>query len=162
RVGDPMERTTIVGPLARGDLRDTLERQVRGSVERGAKIAIGGERLRDRGYFYAPTILTGVKTDMPAFREETFGPAAAVLRVKDDAEAVTLANDSLYGLGAAIWTRDLEKGQALARQVDSGQVFINGMVASDPRLPFGGVKRSGYGRELSAYGIHALVNTQTI
>src|SRR5207302_446482 len=127
-----------------------------------AKIAIGGERLRDRGYFYAPTILTGVKTDMPAFREETFGPAAAVLRVKDDAEAVTLANDSLYGLGAAIWTRDLEKGQALARQVDSGQVFINGMVASDPRLPFGGVKRSGYGRELSAYGIHELVNIKTI
>jgi succinate-semialdehyde dehydrogenase/glutarate-semialdehyde dehydrogenase len=161
-VGDPLERTTNVGPLARGDLRVALERQVKATIDQGGTLALGGKRLERRGYFYTPTILTGVQPSMVAFREETFGPAAAVVRVKDTEEAICLANDSLYGLGASLWTRDLEFGQRLARRVDSGQVFINGMVASDPRLPFGGVKRSGYGRELSSFGIRELVNIQTI
>ncbi len=161
-VGDPLERTTNVGPLARGDLRVALERQVKATIDQGGTLALGGKRLERRGYFYTPTILTGVQPSMVAFREETFGPAAAVVRVKDTEEAICLATDSLYGLGASLWTRDLEFGQRLARRVDSGQVFINGMVASDPRLPLGGVKRSGYGRELSSFGIRELVNIQTI
>lgn len=162
KVGDPLDPATQVGPLARNDLRDTLDRQVRQSVREGATVALGGDRIAGTGYFYAPTILTGVTSDMVAFREETFGPVAAVVRVKDAEEAVRLANDSQYGLGASVWTRDIEQGQRIARTIESGQVFINGMVASDARLPFGGVKRSGYGRELSAFGIRELVNIQTI
>jgi len=162
RVGDPLERTTNVGPLARGDLRNDLEAQVRATVKEGARVTVGGERPFERGYYYAPTILSGVTPEMTAFREETFGPVAAVIRVGDEAEAVRLANDSPYGLGAVIWSQDLEKAQRMARDVDSGQVFINGMVASDPRLPFGGVKRSGYGRELSTHGIRELVNIKTV
>ena len=162
KVGDPLDRTTNVGPLARDDLRDALDRQVRASLAQGAKAAIGGERLPGRGYYYAPTVLTGVTPSMVAFREETFGPVAAVIRVRDAEEAISCANDSPYGLGASLLTSDLEAGQRLARRVESGSVFINGMVASDPRLPFGGVKRSGYGRELSAFGIRELVNIQTI
>lgn len=162
KVGDPMDPTTGIGPLAREDLCDTLERQVKESVSQGAKILIGGERLNRPGFFFAPTILTNVTPRMPVFREETFGPVASIVRVRDTDEALRLANDSIYGLGASIWTRDVAGAQKLARRVESGQVFINGMVASDPRLPFGGVKRSGYGRELSAYGIRELVNIQTI
>ncbi|HEX2173109.1 MAG TPA: aldehyde dehydrogenase family protein, partial [Dehalococcoidia bacterium] len=153
KVGDPLQRETQIGPLARGDLLDDLDRQVQASVELGAKLTVGGSRLSGRGYFFAPTVLTGVSDQMPAFREETFGPAAAVIRARDPQHAIALANDSQFGLGAAIWTADVEQGQRLARDVESGAVFINGMVASDPRLPFGGVKRSGYGRELSVYGI---------
>jgi succinate-semialdehyde dehydrogenase / glutarate-semialdehyde dehydrogenase len=123
---------------------------------------IGGKLLDGRGYFYAPTVLDGVSFDMPAFREETFGPVAAVIRAKDHDEAVRLANDTEYGLGAAIWTRNLELGKQLARQIEAGAVFINGMVASDPRMPFGGVKRSGYGRELGAFGIREFTNIQTV
>jgi acyl-CoA reductase-like NAD-dependent aldehyde dehydrogenase len=162
RVGDPLERATQVGPLARGDLRDALERQVRESVAAGARVALGGKPLEGRGFFYAPTILTGVRPDMPAFREETFGPVAAVVRVRDAEGAVATANDSPFGLGGSLWTRDVERGKWLARRIESGGVFINGMTASDPRLPFGGVKRSGYGRELAAYGIREFVNIQTI
>lgn len=162
KVGDPLERETNIGPLARNNLRDTLDQQVQASVKEGAKVILGGERLARPGYFYAPTILSGVTPEMTAFREETFGPAAAVIRVKDVDQALTYANDSIFGLGASIWSADLDKAQKLARLVESGQVFINGMVASDPRLPFGGVKASGYGRELSAYGIRELVNIQTI
>jgi acyl-CoA reductase-like NAD-dependent aldehyde dehydrogenase len=162
KVGDPLERSTNIGPLARNDLRDALDRQVKASVSQGARVALGGARSPGRGYFYQPTVLTGVTPDMTAFREETFGPAAAVIRVKDEAEAIRFANDSPYGLGASLWSNDLDKAQRLARQIESGSVFINGMVASDPRLPFGGVKRSGYGRELSLFGIRELVNVQTI
>jgi succinate-semialdehyde dehydrogenase/glutarate-semialdehyde dehydrogenase len=162
KVGDPLERTTQVGPLARGDLRETLDEQVKATVAEGATIALGGTAPAGRGYYYEPTILTGVTPNMTAFRQETFGPAAAVIRVKDTDEAIRLANDSLYGLGASLWTNDLEKAQKLARHIESGGVFINGMVASDPRLPFGGVKRSGYGRELSPFGLRELVNIQTI
>jgi len=162
KVGDPLERSTNIGPLARNDLRDALDRQVQASIGQGARVALGGARGTGRGYFYQPTVLLGVTPDMAAFREETFGPAAAVIRVKDDAEAIRFANDSPYGLGASLWSNDLDKAQQLARQIESGSVFINGMVASDPRLPFGGTKRSGYGRELSLFGIRELVNIQTI
>ncbi|MBI4340218.1 MAG: NAD-dependent succinate-semialdehyde dehydrogenase [Chloroflexi bacterium] len=162
RVGDPMDRATQVGPLARPDLREALEQQVAESVRQGASVATGGHRLERRGFFYAPTVLAGVTPAMPVFREETFGPVAALVRARDVEEAIALANDSEFGLGASLWTADVEKGQALAREVQAGAVFINGMVASDPRLPFGGVKRSGYGRELSEFGIREFVNIKTV
>jgi acyl-CoA reductase-like NAD-dependent aldehyde dehydrogenase len=162
KMGDPMDRSTNIGPMARGDLRDDLQRQVDESVKLGAKIVTGGKAHKGKGYFYEPTVLIGVTDAMPAFREETFGPVAAVIRARDAEHAVALANDSDFGLGAALWTADVERGQRLARRIESGSVFINGMVASDPRLPFGGVKRSGYGRELSEFGIREFVNVQTI
>jgi succinate-semialdehyde dehydrogenase/glutarate-semialdehyde dehydrogenase len=118
--------------------------------------------MEGKGYFYAPTVLTRVTADMPAAREETFGPVAAVIRAKDANEAIAIANDSQFGLGASVWTRDVERAPALAREIQAGSVFINGMVASDPRLPFGGIKRSGYGRELSEFGIREFVNIQTV
>ena len=161
-VGDPIDPKTQIGPLARRDLLDTLERQVDESVRAGARVLTGGERIAGRGYYFRPTVLTRVTRDMAAFREETFGPAAAVIRVRDADEAVTVANDSAYGLGASIWTRDAALGERLAREIESGSVFVNGMVASDPRLPFGGIKRSGYGRELSAFGAREFTNIQTI
>ena len=162
RVGDPRYHETQVGPLARADLRDSLEDQVTRSVAMGARIETGGARLERKGYFFAPTIVTGVTTEMPLFREETFGPVAAVILTKKEEEAIALANDSQYGLGASLWTRDIERARRIAPQIESGSVFINGMVASDPRLPFGGVKRSGYGRELSSFGIREFVNVQTV
>ncbi|HEY2596777.1 MAG TPA: NAD-dependent succinate-semialdehyde dehydrogenase [Chloroflexota bacterium] len=162
QVGDPMQRETNVGPLAREDLRETLARQVARSVKAGAHALTGGLSLNGKGYFYAPTVLAGVSEDMPAFREETFGPVAAVIRARDPEDAVRLANDTEYGLGAALWTGDVERGKAIARTIEAGCVFINGMVASDPRIPFGGIKRSGYGRELGSYGIKEFVNIQTI
>jgi acyl-CoA reductase-like NAD-dependent aldehyde dehydrogenase len=161
-VGDPAKPETRIGPLAREDLLDALERQVQDSVQRGAHAALGGHRVQGKGYFFEPTILTDVDPDMPAFREETFGPVAAVIRARDEQHALRLANDTDFGLGANIWTRDVERGQRLAREIEAGSVFVNGMVASDPRLPFGGVKRSGYGRELAAFGIREFVNIQTI
>jgi acyl-CoA reductase-like NAD-dependent aldehyde dehydrogenase len=162
RVGDPMERATNVGPLARGDLVTVLERQVKESVALGARVAVGGSRVDRRGYYFQPTVLTGVTRDMPVFREETFGPVAAVVRVRHEAAALAAANDSEFGLGAAIWTGDVERGKRLARRVEAGAVFVNGMVASDARLPFGGVKRSGYGRELSERGLHEFQNVQIV
>src|SRR5579883_3515859 len=162
RVGDPLERETQIGPMARGDLRESLEKQVCDSVEMGAKVILGGKPLKGKGYFYAPTILTNVTPQIPMFREETFGPAAAVIRARDTQHAIELANDSQFGLGGNLWTSNIERGRELARHLESGAVFINGMTASDPRLPFGGVKRSGYGRELSSFGIHEFVNIQTV
>jgi succinate-semialdehyde dehydrogenase / glutarate-semialdehyde dehydrogenase len=161
-VGDPMDPKTQIGPLARRDLLETLERQVDASARAGARVLAGGERLSGKGYFFKPTVLAQVTPDMPAFREETFGPAAAVVRVRDADEAVRVANDSAYGLGASIWTRDTASGERLARRIESGSVFVNGMVTSDPRLPFGGIKRSGYGRELAAFGAREFTNIQTI
>jgi acyl-CoA reductase-like NAD-dependent aldehyde dehydrogenase len=161
-VGDPMQRETNVGPLARGDLRDTLADQVERSVSSGAHAVTGGAAVAGKGYFYSPTVLDGVKADMPAFREETFGPVAAIIRARGHDDVIRLANDTEYGLGAAMFTRDTELGKQLARRIEAGNVFINGMVASDPRLPFGGVKRSGYGRELSSFGIREFVNIQTV
>jgi acyl-CoA reductase-like NAD-dependent aldehyde dehydrogenase len=162
RMGDPADRATQLGPLARDDLRDSLEQQVQRSADEGAKILVGGHRRPGRGYYFAPTVLTDVRPEMPASCEEVFGPVAALLKVRTVEEAIRVANDSPYGLGANLWTTDLTRARRLARDIEAGQVFINGMVASDPRLPFGGVKRSGYGRELSAYGIREFVNIQTV
>ncbi len=162
RVGDPMDRRTEVGPLAREDLLDALDAQVRSSVAMGAHVAAGGARLQRSGFYYAPTVLTGVRPGMAAFDEETFGPVAAVTRVRDAAHAVELANRSRFGLGASIWTGDAQRGEALAAELEAGSVFINGMVKSDPRLPFGGVKRSGHGRELAAAGMREFVNLKTV
>ncbi len=162
RVGDPMERDTQIGPVARADLRDELDRQVQTSVKMGARIVLGGKAIPGKGAFYEPTIVSDVTPEMPVFREETFGPAAAIIRARDTEHAIELANDSDFGLGGALWTRDIARGQELAARIESGAVFINGMTASDPRLPFGGVKRSGYGRELSSFGIREFVNVQTV
>jgi acyl-CoA reductase-like NAD-dependent aldehyde dehydrogenase len=162
RVGNPLERETQIGPLARGDLRDQLDQQVHASVQQGAEVLLGGAKLPGRGYFYQPTVLANVSHDMPVWREETFGPVAVLIRAKDEQEALALANETQFGLGASIWTRDAERGKRLARRIEAGNVFVNGMVASDPRLPFGGVKRSGYGRELGVFGVREFVNIKTI
>jgi succinate-semialdehyde dehydrogenase / glutarate-semialdehyde dehydrogenase len=163
KVGDPKDRANQVGPLARADLVDDLERQVKESVKKGAKVLTGGKRRDDNGgYFFEPTVLTGVRPGMPVFSEETFGPVAAVIRVRDAEEALKVANDTEFGLGSSIWTKDVERGEMMAERVEAGLVFVNGMVASDARLPFGGVKRSGYGRELSSHGIREFTNIQTV
>ena len=162
RVGDPLARDTQVGPQARVDLREALHRQVEESIKRGAERLLGGEIPAGKGAFYPPTLLVAVDKGMPAFDEETFGPVAAVIRARDEAEAVRLANDSAFGLGASLWTQDRERARRLAAQIEAGAVFVNGVVKSDPRLPFGGIKRSGYGRELSEYGIREFVNIKSV
>jgi succinate-semialdehyde dehydrogenase/glutarate-semialdehyde dehydrogenase len=161
-VGDPMDRTTQIGPLARGEFVEDLERQVRESVRMGATVLTGGSRRAGKGFYFEPTVLTGVRPDMPAGREEIFGPVAAMMRARDTEEAIQLANQTPYGLGSNLWTSDIEGAKKLSRRIEAGQVFINGMVASDPRLPFGGIKRSGYGRELSDFGLREFVNIQTV
>jgi len=162
RVGDPLDPTTQVGPQARLDLRANLHRQVEESVARGAQLVLGGRLPKGRGAFYPPTVLVAVEPGMPAFDEETFGPVAAVVRARDEADALRIANASPYGLGASVWTADAARGERLAQDVEAGSVFVNGIVKSDPRLPFGGVKRSGYGRELSEYGLREFVNVKTV
>jgi succinate-semialdehyde dehydrogenase/glutarate-semialdehyde dehydrogenase len=162
QVGDPMKAETDIGPLARSDLRDELHGQVTRSLAAGARLRIGGEIPSGTGYFYPPTLLDCVDPSMPVFAEETFGPVAAVMVARDESEAVELANRSRYGLGASIWTRNAQRGEELATGIESGSVFINEIVKSDPRLPFGGVKRSGYGRELSEFGIREFVNVKTV
>ncbi len=161
-VGDPLDERTDVGPQARGDLREELHDQVRRTVAAGAEVRLGGEIPGGPGFFYPPTLLAGVAPGMPAHDEETFGPVAALVAVRDDDEAVRVANASRYGLGASIWTGDAARGEALAGRLEAGCVFVNGIVKSDPRLPFGGVKKSGYGRELSAHGIREFVNVKTV
>lgn len=151
-----------IAPLARADLRDALHRQVRASIDAGARCATGGAPVAGAGAWYQPTVLHEVKTGMPAADEELFGPVAAVLRARDDAHALALANASRYGLGASVWTRDLERGERFARAFESGLAFVNAMVKSDARLPFGGVKASGYGRELSRVGLYEFVNTKSL
>lgn len=161
-VGDPMDRKTDIGAMAREDLLNELDEQVQTSVKMGAKILCGGKRLNKTGVFYEPTVLTNVTREMPVFNQETFGPVAAVIRANDDEDAIAIANDCAYGLGASLWTEHTAKGKMLARKIESGSVFINGLVKSDPRLPFGGIKKSGYGRELSHYGIKEFVNIKTV
>lgn len=162
RVGDPMEEDTDLGPLAREDLLEDLHGQVSRSVQAGAVCVVGGHRLERSGVFYAPTLLDHVRPGMAAFDEETFGPVAAVSRAADVEEAVALANASRYGLGGSVWTVDRARGEAVARRLECGCAFVNAIVKSDPRLPFGGVKDSGYGRELAALGIREFVNAKTV
>ena len=161
-MGDPLAPGTDVGPQARVDLRTTLHRQVQQSVRRGARLATGGAIPAGVGAYYPPTVLLDVRPGMAAFDEEVFGPAAAVIRATDEADAIRLANASPYGLGAAVWTEDRVRGRRIAAELDVGCVFINGLVRSDPRLPFGGVKRSGYGRELSEFGLREFVNIKSV
>jgi succinate-semialdehyde dehydrogenase/glutarate-semialdehyde dehydrogenase len=157
--GDPFDKNMDMGPMARLDLAETLISQLKKSVQMGAVLQYGGEI---NGCNVKPALLLQVKKGMPAFEEETFGPLAAMIMVKDEAEAIRIANDSRYGLAGSVWTRDLEKGIAIARQMETGAVFINTLVKSDPRLPFGGIKKSGYGRELGRLGILEFVNSKTI
>jgi succinate-semialdehyde dehydrogenase/glutarate-semialdehyde dehydrogenase len=161
-VGDPLQAGTTIGSMARRKLRDELHAQVLASIQEGAQVLIGGRPIDGPGAFYEPTILDHVTPGMTAAREETFGPAAAILRVASVDEAITVANDSPFGLGAALWTGDLDRASQLVRRIDAGAVFVNGMVASDPRLPFGGTKQSGYGRELGHLGLHEFMNIKTV
>ena len=161
-VGDPNDAATTLAPMAREDLRDELHRQVEESVAAGAVPVTGGFPLKRDGAYYAATILDRVAPGQRAYTEELFGPVAIVIRARDEADALRIANDSEFGLGASIWTRDNTRGETLARRLQSGCAFVNGMVKSDPRLPFGGVKNSGYGRELSLLGIREFVNAKTI
>ena len=162
-MGGPMDKNTDIGPQARPDLRDELHQQVVKSIEMGANCILGGE-IPATGYsFYPPTILTGVKKGMPAYEEELFGPVAAIIPAEDEEEAIQIANDTLFGLGAAVFTRDLKRGEEIAsRRLEAGSCFVNALVKSDPRLPFGGIKQSGYGRELGLYGIREFVNIKTV
>ena len=161
-MGDPMDRAIAIGPLARADLRRELHDQVERSVRAGATLALGGTIPAGPGFFYPPTVLTAVEPGMAAFDEETFGPLAAVTRARDVAHAIRLANASRLGLGASLWTADVTRGEGLAAEIEAGAVFVNGVVKSDPRLPFGGIKRSGYGRELAWHGLREFVNVKTV
>jgi len=162
KAGDPMDPATDIGPMARPDLVEDIDRQVQESIRMGATRITGGAKYDHEGCYYQPTILTNVAPGMPAYSEETFGPLLAIIPVATEEEAVRVANDSAFGLGRCIWTRDIERGEQIARKVESGAVFVNGMTKSDPRLPFGGIKQSGYGRELGSYGIREFVNIKTI
>jgi succinate-semialdehyde dehydrogenase / glutarate-semialdehyde dehydrogenase len=162
KVGDPFDETIEIGPLATEQILNGVHEQVQKSIAAGAKLLTGGNRIAGPGFFYEPTVLVDVPKDSPAFREEVFGPVAAVFRVRDPAEAIELANDSRFGLAASAWTNDQPEQELFASELESGMVFINAMSASDPRLPFGGVKRSGFGRELGAAGIREFMNAKTI
>ena len=163
RMGDPLDEATEIGPQARHDLRDTLQRQVDESLAQGARCMLGGSIPDGPGAYYPPTVLTGVRPGMPAFDEELFGPVAAVVAARDEAEAIALANTSAFGLGGAIITRDVARGERIAADlIEAGCVFVNDAVRSDARLPFGGIKESGYGRELAGYGIREFVNIKTV
>ncbi len=163
KMGDPFEAGVDLGPQAREDLRDQLHDQVKRSVAKGAKLLLGGVVPRGAGAYYPPSVVANVKPGMPAYDEELFGPVAAIIEAKDEADAIRIANDSPFGLGAALFTRDTARGERIAReQLEAGSCFVNALVKSDPRLPFGGIKESGYGRELSVFGIREFVNIKTV
>jgi succinate-semialdehyde dehydrogenase/glutarate-semialdehyde dehydrogenase len=161
-IGNPLDDNVQIGPLATEQILADLEAQVNKSVEMGARVLTGGRRLESKGYYYSPTVLADIPNDSPAYCEELFGPVAALFRVSDIDEAISLANDTTFGLAASAWTKDVEEQARFIEEIEAGCVFVNGMVASDPRLPFGGVKRSGFGRELSAHGIREFVNIKTV
>lgn len=162
KVGDPMQETTQIGPLVSKQGVEELDRQVKDSVRQGARLLTGGAPLPSAGFYYAPTVLADIRVDSPAYRDEMFGPVASLFRARDAEDAVRIANDTRFGLGASVWTRDASEADYFARELEAGTVFINGMVASDPRFPFGGVKASGYGRELSAIGLREFTNIKTV
>jgi succinate-semialdehyde dehydrogenase/glutarate-semialdehyde dehydrogenase len=162
KIGDPLDETTELGPLATEQILQGVHEQVQKSIAAGAKLLTGGNRIHGPGFFYEPTVLINVPTESPAYREEVFGPVASVFRVRDADEAVERANDTTFGLGASAWTNDPAEQELFTSELEAGMVFINAMVASDPRLPFGGVKQSGFGRELGATGIREFMNTKTI
>jgi len=162
-MGDPFDESKHIGPQASVPLRDELHQQVIRSIELGAKLLLGGKIPEIEGAWYPPTVLSNVKKGMPAYDEELFGPVAALIKVKDEAEAIQIANDSIFGLGAAVFTRDIKRGEKIAKEkLQAGCCFVNAFVKSDPRLPFGGIKESGYGRELSSFGIREFVNIKTV
>jgi len=162
KVGDPFDETTEIGPLATEHILQGVHEQVQKSIAAGAKLLTGGNRIHGPGFFYEPTVLVDVPSDSPAYREEIFGPVASFFRVRDAADAIEIANDTSFGLGASAWTNDRAEQELFASELETGMVFINAMVASDPRLPFGGVKRSGFGRELGVAGIREFTNAKTI
>jgi succinate-semialdehyde dehydrogenase / glutarate-semialdehyde dehydrogenase len=162
KIGDPLDGATEIGPLATEAILRSVDQQVQHSIAAGAKLLTGGKRVERAGFFYEPTVLTDIPRDSPAYREEIFGPVAAFFRASDGAEAIKIANDSSFGLGASAWTNDPAEQQLFTSELETGMVFINSMVASDPRLPFGGAKRSGFGRELGAEGIREFVNIKTV
>lgn len=161
-IGNPLDPATTIGPLVNQKAVDIIQQQVADSVARGAVIHIGGEPVTGLGCFYQPTILTNVTKGMPAYDEEIFGPVASVIKVSDEAEAIAVANDSKFALGASVWTENVETANRVARQLETGAVFVNSLVKSDPRMPFGGIKQSGYGRELGSYGLKSFVNIKSI
>ena len=162
KVGSPLDRSTTIGPMARANLRAELDGQVRRTIAAGARIVLGGEPIEGPGFFYAPTIIDQVTSGMPAAVEETFGPAAAIIRAANADAAIDIANETEFGLGAALWTHDMDRAHRLTRRIEAGAVFVNALVASDPRLPFGGIKQSGYGRELGEFGIREFTNVKTV
>lgn len=162
KTGEPTDRCNLIGPMARENLRSSLHSQVERSIKEGAVLLTGGQAKEGPGYYYLPTVLDHVKPNMTAALEETFGPVAAVIRVRDEEEAIAVANATEFGLGAAVWTSDVENGYKVARKIEAGAVFVNGLVASDARLPFGGIKQSGYGRELGEFGIREFTNVKTL
>ena len=163
RMGDPMDPATTLGPMARNDLRDGLHQQVMASIAKGAQLVLGGEIPEGNGYYYPPTVLTDVEPGMPAFDDELFGPVISIIAAKDEAEAIVLANQSRYGLGAAVFSNDVARATRIATEdIDVGSCFVNTWVSSDPRLPFGGIKCSGFGRELSKEGILEFMNVKTV
>ena len=162
KVGDPLDEATDIGPLATESILNGVHEQVQKSIAAGAKLLTGGNRIHGPGFFYEPTVLVDVPKESPAFREEVFGPVASIFRVRDNAEAIEMANDNVYGLGASVWTSDKKEQELFASELETGMVFVNGMVASDPRLPFGGIKRSGFGRELGAVDIREFTNIKTV
>tara|TARA_Y100000310_G_scaffold345308_1_gene463596 strand:- start:5566 stop:6942 length:1377 start_codon:yes stop_codon:yes gene_type:complete len=161
-IGDPMLDETNIGPIATKQGLEELQRQIQQSVDEGAEIVTGGKQVGDKGYFLQPTILDKVKKGVPAYSEELFGPVASVIVVENEAEAIAVANDTDFGLGASVWTADIDRAKKIIPQINSGAVFVNGLVKSDPRMPFGGEKRSGYGRELSHYGLKEFVNIKSV
>jgi len=162
KVGDPLEETTDIGPLASADLLAALADQVNRTVQMGARVLLGGKRIARTGNYYEPTVLADIPKGSPARVDELFGPVASLFRVRGIEEAIALANDSPFGLGASCWTKDERERERFINWIEAGMAFVNGMVASDPRLPFGGVKQSGYGRELSHAGIREFVNIKTV